>query len=65
MAKVMAEGAEALKMGGLNRFIETPFVVIKNLSNKPVRIKPPHVPVECPCTSPAFGMQSICHPYKP
>jgi hypothetical protein len=30
MAKVMAEGAEALKMGKLNRFIETPLVKIKN-----------------------------------
>jgi hypothetical protein len=26
-AKVMAEGAEAQKMGKLNRFMETPFVM--------------------------------------
>jgi hypothetical protein len=32
MAKVMAEGAEALKMGKLNRFMRTPFVMFKNLS---------------------------------
>jgi hypothetical protein len=30
MAKVMAEGAEALKMGKLNLFIQTPMMVIKN-----------------------------------
>jgi hypothetical protein len=28
----MAEGAEALNMGKLNRFIETPLVKIKNLA---------------------------------
>jgi hypothetical protein len=32
MAKVMTEGAEALKMGKLNRFMRTPFVMFKNLS---------------------------------
>jgi hypothetical protein len=30
MAKVMAEGAEELKMGRLNLFIQTPMMVIKN-----------------------------------
>jgi len=30
MAKVMAEGAEELKMGRLNLFIQTPKMVIKN-----------------------------------
>jgi hypothetical protein len=30
MAKVMAEGAEELKMGRLNFFIQTPMMVIKN-----------------------------------
>jgi hypothetical protein len=32
MAKVMADGAEAPKMGKLNRFMRTPFVMFKNLS---------------------------------
>jgi hypothetical protein len=32
MAKVMTEGAEALKMGKLKRFMRTPFVMFKNLS---------------------------------
>jgi hypothetical protein len=30
MAKVMAEGAEELKIGRLNLFIQTPMRVIKN-----------------------------------
>jgi hypothetical protein len=32
MAKVMTEGAEALKMGKLKRFMRTPFVMFKKLS---------------------------------